>query len=46
MNWDFFWNESMCIDNTYIEALGALVGYRDAESEIFDAYAMLFGMPL
>lgn len=46
MNWDFFWNESMCIDNAYIEALGALVGYRDDESEIHDAYAMLFGMPL
>jgi len=45
MNWDFFWNESMCIDNAYTAGLGFLVG-DVSECEMHDAFAMLFGMPL
>lgn len=42
MNWDSYWDEVMSIDAAYITAMGALVGYRDNEQEIHDAYAMLF----
>lgn len=45
MNWDFFWDELMCIDNAYMDGLGYLVG-DVSEREMHDAFAMLFGMSL
>lgn len=46
MSWESFMDAATNIDDAYMTAMGALVGYRDDESEIHDAYAMLFGYSL
>lgn len=45
MNWEAFLDEALCIDDRYMDTMGALVGVA-SEHEVLDAYAMLFGYSL
>lgn len=46
MNWNDFYDSVGDIDNAFMVHLGACIGHRPNEHEVFDLFATLFAYPI